>query len=140
VTPVVIDASIAVKWFLPEVHAAPARRLLRSNRPLLAPDLLWAEVGNALWKKCRRGELESAHALQMLKDLRRFPLRIFPSVKLLDAAWELAARLDRSIYDSLYLALAVSADGVLVTADQKFYNALKGSPAGSSVTWIERVR
>lgn len=139
-TSVVIDASVAVKWFLPEIHAAPARRLLRSNRQLLAPDLIWAEVGNALWKKCRRGELENAHALQMLKDLRRFPLRIFPSVKLLDAAWELAERLDRTIYDSLYLALAVSSDGVLVTADQKLYHALKEGPAGSTVTWVERIR
>lgn len=47
----VVDASVAIKWFLPEVHSEPASRLLREERYLLVPDLIWAEFGNVLGKK-----------------------------------------------------------------------------------------
>ena len=60
---VVVDASVAIKWFVPEVHAETARCLLREGMTLLAPDLIWAEVANALWRKWREKEL-SAEAVQ----------------------------------------------------------------------------
>ena len=50
----VVDASVAIKWFVPEIHAEAARRLLREGITLLAPDLIWAEVANALWRMRRR--------------------------------------------------------------------------------------
>ena len=49
---IVLDASVAVKWVLREEHGATARRVLATSE-LLAP-LLWAEVGNTLWKRHRR--------------------------------------------------------------------------------------
>jgi hypothetical protein len=51
-----VDASVAVKWLLPEVHSDAALRILEHHRPLLVPDLLFAEVGNVLWKRVRRRE------------------------------------------------------------------------------------
>ena len=36
----VVDASVAIKWFVPEIHAEAARRLLREGITLLAPDLI----------------------------------------------------------------------------------------------------
>jgi predicted nucleic acid-binding protein len=48
VTPLMVDASIVVKWLLPEPHSIPARRVLTERNDLLAPDLLWAELGNVL--------------------------------------------------------------------------------------------
>lgn len=50
---IVVDASVAIKWFIPEIHATAAGRLLEKNLKLLAPDLIFAEIGNILWKKCR---------------------------------------------------------------------------------------
>ncbi|PIQ84182.1 MAG: PIN domain nuclease [Candidatus Omnitrophica bacterium CG11_big_fil_rev_8_21_14_0_20_63_9] len=136
---VVVDASVAVKWFLPEPHAEAARRVLKGRGPLLAPDLIWAEVGNVLWKKVQRGELAPEAAYAILADFKHFPLQTFAAKALLDAAWELATRLRRSVYDSLYLALAISRNGRLVTADLQFFNALKGGPFATTLTWVERV-
>lgn len=50
---VVVDASVVVKWFVPEIHSAPAARLLDSDVVLYAPDLIGSEVGNTLRKKVR---------------------------------------------------------------------------------------
>jgi predicted nucleic acid-binding protein len=46
----VVDANVAIKWFVPAIHADAARRLLREGMTLLVPDLIWAEVINALWQ------------------------------------------------------------------------------------------
>jgi predicted nucleic acid-binding protein len=72
---VVVDASVAIKWFMPEVHAEAARCLLREGMTLLAPDLIWAEVANALWRKWREKELSVETVQEILTDFRRFPLR-----------------------------------------------------------------
>ena len=133
----VVDASVAVKWLVPEIHAEAAGRVLRSRHELLAPDLIWAEVGNILWKKFRRGELAGETARDLLQDFQRAPLQIAASQTLMPAAWSIAKRYDRSFYDSLYLALAASAECPLVTPDLKLYNRLKASPFAESLVWIE---
>ena len=46
----VVDASIAVKWYVPEANSTQAAAILESGAELLAPDLLVAEVGKVLWK------------------------------------------------------------------------------------------
>jgi predicted nucleic acid-binding protein len=51
---VVVDASVAIKWYLPEIHSEDALRLIDEERELLVPDLVWSEVGNILWKKWQR--------------------------------------------------------------------------------------
>jgi predicted nucleic acid-binding protein len=140
VSAVVVDASVAVKWFLPEVHATAARRILRGRRQLLAPDLIWAEVGNVLWKRTRRAELSREAAHGILRDFRRFPLHTYTAHSLLEPAWELAERLKISVYDGLYLALAVGRSCTFVTADRQLHRALSGTPFASSAAWIERSR
>ncbi|MBI4482062.1 MAG: type II toxin-antitoxin system VapC family toxin [Acidobacteria bacterium] len=47
----VVDASVAMKWFVPEAHQDAALRLLDDSCELLAPDFMAAEFGNILWKK-----------------------------------------------------------------------------------------
>lgn len=135
----VVDASVAVKWFLPETHAEAARRVLGGRRQLLAPDLIWAEIGNVLWKKCRRVEVAGDEARRILDDFRQFPIRITSAKPLLDPAWDIAVRFDLSVYDSLYVALAVSRDCPLITADHGLYTSLKDGPLASAVLWIEHV-
>jgi predicted nucleic acid-binding protein len=56
----VIDASVAIKWFAPELLSAEAERLLDVDDALFAPDLLLVERGNIIWKKVRLGELVPA--------------------------------------------------------------------------------
>ncbi len=129
----VVDASVAVKWFLPE----SALLLLRSGYNLLAPDLLWAEVGNILWKRWRRNELPQETAYAILRDLRRLPIQIRPCDELAETAWSIATLRDRSFYDSLYLALGAQEECSMVTADGKLYNALGGPAAG--LLWVEDI-
>jgi len=140
VSTIVIDASVAVKWFLPEPHAEAARRVLSGRREFLAPDLIWAEVGNVLWKKSARAEISSEVACAILRDFRRFPLQTYTAGTLLDPAWDLAVRFRISVYDSLYLALAVNRDCKLLTADRQFYDTLKRTPFASTLVWVEQMR
>ena len=130
----VVDASVAIKWFVPEPHAGEAKRLLSESNDLWAPDLFWAEAGNILWKKWRRKELSRDEARAALQELKRFPLRITSSEHLSDSAWGLAADLNRSFYDSLYMALAASHSCPMVTADERLWNAVRGK--GPDVLWV----
>ena len=133
----VVDANVAIKWFVPEVHHEAARRLLREDFELLSPDLVRPEVGNVLWKKWRRGELSAGEATGGLRDLGRFPLRIRTSEPLMEGAWVGAERFGRSFYDGLYVALAVETESSLVTADSRLYNALRDDALADNLLWVE---
>lgn len=127
-TPVVVDSSVAVKWFVPETLSEAASRLLDGSFELWAPDLLVAEVGNTLWKKVARAELAVEEARAVLAAFAQVPLTLVSSKGLIEAALEIAAAYRRTVYDSLYLALAVACDCVLVTADDRLVNALAAGP------------
>ncbi len=135
----VVDASVAVKWFLPEIHFEAARRALKGRRNLLAPDLIWAEVGNTLWKKALRKEINDEEAGGILDDFTRFPLQIYGLKPLLGAAWEMARELGVSVYDGLYLALAVGQGCSMITADRKFYELLQKKPLVAKIIWVEEI-
>lgn len=124
----VIDASVAIKWFLPEPHSSNALKLLETGDELLAPDLIFAECGTVLWKKWLRRELEAEVIPAILGDLQRMNMRIVPTSMLSEETVKIAVTYRRSFYDSIYLALAVAADGRLVTADEKLCNALGHTP------------
>jgi predicted nucleic acid-binding protein len=133
----VVDASVVVKWFVPEVHAEAARNLLREDLALSSPDLVRAEIGNVLWKKWRRGELSSEVVEGVLRDLEGFTLEIETSEPLLRMAWDVARRFNRSFYDGLYVALAERTDCRLVTADRKLYNSLREGDLAERLIWVE---
>jgi predicted nucleic acid-binding protein len=134
----VVDASIAVKWFLPETHSIGALRLLSAENELLAPDLILAEVGNVLWKRWLRGELERQAVSAILHDLQGMSLRIVPTARLYEAAAAIATEYRRSFYDSLYLALALISNCPMVTADEKLCNALRDTPLKQHLLWIDQ--
>lgn len=136
----VVDASVSIKWFLPEVYSREALRLLNKESELLAPDLIFAEFGNVLWKKWRAEEIDADSATNILNDFRRIPIIISSSEVMLDVTWTIAEHYRRSFYDSLYLAVAQTHKCPLVTADKKFYNALKSTPLGKSFLWIEDLK
>ena len=72
---VVIDASVAVKWILPEPGHEASLRLLDLYQDeqvdLYAPYLLITEVGSVLWKRVQRGDLNAVAARRCFEQLLR---------------------------------------------------------------------
>lgn len=132
-TTVVVDPSVALKWFVPEVHSEGAIALLEASTRILAPDLLYPEAGNVVWKKVQRGELTPREAREVIAGLRQAPIVVAPSGPLLEAALEIALAHRRTVYDSLYVALAVARECVFVTADERLFNALADGPLAPHV-------
>ena len=132
----VVDASVVIKWFVEEIHADQARKLQDDQYELVAPDLLWPESGNILWKKVQRAELMADEARLICAGLDEQPIHIFPSSLVLEPALEIALETGRTVYDSCYLALAVLTECQLVTADQRLVSSLQGSRYARSVLWV----
>jgi predicted nucleic acid-binding protein len=124
----VVDTSVAAKWFLPEPDAPAALQLLDSRYHLAAPDLIRSEVGNLVWKLHARGVIDADEASDMIEHFLSMPLEIHDSTFLLAPALEIAIVTKRPVYDSLYLALAVELGGTVITADERWVHALVGSP------------
>lgn len=132
---IIVDASVAVKWLIPEPDSAVAARLSEGRR-LLAPELIEVECANILWKHVRRGEIPHIDAITGIQDLRSSPLTLARDGDLLVDAQRLAKDFDHPIYDCLYLALAQREGIPVVTADRRFarlsthFPALDGSVIG----------
>ena len=120
----VIDPSVAVKWYMPETHAEIARRFLMEDNKLFAPEFIWAEMGNVLLNKHRTGGLTVEDADEIWRAFARVPLELRPAHELTETAFVAARETGRSFYDCLYLALAIQTGSMLVTADSRFHNAI----------------
>ena len=133
----VIDASVALKWFVPEIYSHSAVRFLDPGNELIAPDLIIVGVGNALWKKFTRKEISSADARVILGHLNSAPLTLYPSSLIIEIALNLSIEMGCSVYDGLYLALADTRKCRMVTADRKLLNSLKNTSLAGLLVWIE---
>jgi predicted nucleic acid-binding protein len=140
---VVVDASVAVKWFLPEIGEALVSESLvlldeydREEVRFVVPDLFYVETASAIWKAVRVGRVSRAFGDQALVLLtqRKFPT--VPSLKLLDNAFQIAADHGRTVYDCLYVALSVQTNSQLITADERLANSLA---ARFPVKWLGAV-
>lgn len=123
----IVDASVAVKWFVAEDLHEVARNLLTVDEPLLAPDILATEFANVMWVKTRRREIEPEQAARALGAVVQGVPLLRASVPLLPRALEFAGVLDHPVYDCVYLALAHQLAAPLVTADRRLLTAVEGS-------------
>jgi predicted nucleic acid-binding protein len=125
---VVVDASVVLKWFVPEAGSDAASRLLASEDRLEAPDLLFAEIANAIWKKVVRGQLTRAESQLLVRDIEKIAVDTTPCRALANDAHAIALITSRSVYDSMYVALALRRDTRVITADERFFHALQAFP------------
>ncbi len=135
----VIDASVAIKWFIPEIHSEVALHASRLQARLHVPAFIQLEVGSVLAKKIRREELTRDEGDVILKEFRHLPLQYHPDERLFHAGYALALVTHQSLYDCLYLALAETIDGAVITADRKFFLALSNGPYGPRIMWVEDI-
>ena len=120
----VVDASVAVKWVVPEALSEHADRLLGSDEDLMAPELMLIEAANALWKKQHRRELSPSEALNALEIVLESGVVTFPMRPLMSRALAIAGRLGHPVYDCVYIALAERQRATLVTADERMLRRL----------------
>jgi len=136
---VVIDASLAAMWAVPEVHSnqalALANQWAQEDTRLIAPCLMLTEVTNAFYKRVVRREVGLATAIAALHVVLEFGIEIREEPGLHSRAMELSHQLKRpTTYDFHYLALAEIHSCELWTGDERFYNSTK--EIMHQVNWI----
>jgi predicted nucleic acid-binding protein len=136
--PVVVDTSVVVKWFFSENHHSQALQIrddARSGRVKLhAPDLIYAEFTNVVWKRVTFQGLDPDDGALIVATFKLIPIEITPSVDLVEKAFLLGTQHKRAIYDDLFLALSLQITSLFVTGDQKLYNSLHS--AFPNIVWI----
>lgn len=125
----VIDSSVAVKWFASEADSAQAlliyKKYEQGSLEFIAPDLIYTEYGNIIWKKHIFQDMTQAEVNYAVEEFKNVSFTLTPTTSLFDDAFKIAVKYKRTFYDSLYLALSVRENCEFVTADEKFYNSVK---------------
>jgi predicted nucleic acid-binding protein len=124
-----VDASVVIKWLLPEEDQPLALRIRNSYQEgalaAIAPRLIAAEIGNVMWKYVTRGLLTGPEAERAFFRFHKDAPLLRDSPVFDATALRLAVQYKRTFYDSLYLALALHHNCDLVTADKKFVAAMQ---------------
>jgi len=129
----VVDASVAVKWFIQEANTTEAVALLGAGE-MVAPEFVIAEILNAAWRNVRLGRInpDEMKAIAAAPPERYFT-RLFPFAPLACTAAEIALSLDHPVYDSFYLALAHRERCSLITADDRLYRKTRRTAYSGTV-------
>lgn len=134
----VLDASVAAKWFL-RVNEGLAKESLqllegykRGEVDFVVPDLFFAEFASVMWKAQGCGRCDARTADSAIRDMISSGFPAYPSSILVERAIQLARTYRRTIYDCIYVALAVETNSQVVTADERLANSLPGLP----VVWL----
>ena len=118
-TGLVVDASVALKWFVPEADREAARQLLLSDVTLHAPRFLAIETVNAAWKNWRKQNIDEAVVRSVGERLPRLIDSWHADDGLLDDAADMALALNHPIFDCIYIVLAKRLGVKVVTADKR---------------------
>ncbi len=119
----VLDASVAIKWVLPEADSAKALSLRddygKGIHELLAPDIFKVEAAHALTRAERRKVLLQGEAINRMVLLMQTRPLLRPFSSLLPRAMDISSQQQIGVYDCLYVALAEREQCKVVTADQR---------------------
>ena len=124
----VIDACVAIKWFLPERGHEIAGEILKNHNNMIAPDLFFIEMDAIITKKVRQRFVDLEDAKKMHEETRNFPIKIIPYSMISDIAFDLSSGLSITLYDACYLATAIEFDQKIYTSDKRFVNGMKNTP------------
>ena len=125
----IVDASVAVKWFVAEMDSLVADELS-------APRLIITEVANVLCRKAMTGLMTTLEARHYFRSLPHYLDGIIAIDELIEPALVNACALQRPIYDLIYLEAARRLDAQLVTADRRFASKIAGTDFARQVTLL----
>ena len=94
----------------------------------MSPDLLFPDVGNAIWKKVRWGELTAEEGQRLAADIPSIAVETVSTRDLMIDAHALAITTGLTVYDAMYLALAVRLNTELITADDRLGRIVAAHP------------
>ncbi len=132
----VVDASVAVKWFVVETDSLVADELSASNHRLFAPRLILTEVANALGRKAMAGLMSAAEACVYVRSLPLYFGGILAVDEPIEPALENVCAIRHPIYDLIYLEAARRLDAQLITADRRFTAKIAGTELARHVTLL----
>ena len=139
----VVDTSVAAKWYLREELRAEALEVLRAGQRgevlLLAPESVEPELWNVLWQRHCRGELSPEEVRGYWGNFRETPVFLTDVRQLMPLAAEVALQSGCIIYDTLFVALAEAEEAVVVTADEKLLRTLEGTSYAGRVAYVRDV-
>lgn len=136
---VVVDASVAAKWYADEDDSALAETLLTPKYKLHAPQLMLSEFAGIMWKKKVFGDMDESLVFRSLKEFLKVPIKFYPHEGLIEPALKEAIRSGHPVYDWVYLTLAVSLNSKFITADRKFFTAIRRTRLKHNLLWIEHL-
>lgn len=139
-TDLVVDASVAVKWFVSEEDSGKADEVSASNYRLLAPRLIMTEVANALARKAVQKLITPVEAAEYARNLPRFLAGFLDIDDLIEPALHHACSYQHPIYDFIYLEAARRRDTKMLTADQRFVARVRGTNLDKFVTSLSEWR
>jgi len=137
---VVVDASVVLKWYLPDEQGTDQAlsllaEFMEGNLILHAPDLIDYEFVNAMWVAGQRGRMSVQDRNASVNNFLNIEI-VKTNIKMfIESLLTLATEYHRSCYDAAYLALSNTIDAPLVTGDKRLYSAVKDTIP--SVIWIE---
>lgn len=129
----VVDASVAFKWFVNEPDSTVAIATRGSDRDLIAPELVVSEVCNSAWKSFRRGQLTAVQCEIIATSIAPAFAHLIGHASLAQRAMAIATDLSHPVYGCLYLALAERERTVVVTADGRLVGRVQGTPYATFV-------
>ena len=139
---IVVDASVAVKWFISEAGEEAAADILASREHLVAPELIHLEVAGAIIRRFREGHLSEKRAREGTQaweaTLERRVIQLVSDAELFAQSVEMAFLIRHTLSDCLYLALAKRLDVQVVTADGPMFD--RGNQHYSKVTFLPGVK
>ncbi|MEO9884746.1 MAG: type II toxin-antitoxin system VapC family toxin [Balneola sp.] len=135
--PLIIDASVAIKWVLNENGTDQASDLLNNITEFFEPEIFDIEISAILTKRVRMKELSYDEAITKKSYFTKLPYFKIPLNQIEEKAFDVASKFSFSYYDGLYLASALAYEGRLITADFRLYNGLQNSPFKNLVEKLE---
>jgi predicted nucleic acid-binding protein len=133
----VLDASVVLKWYLPDEDQGQAafdllNLYLSDDLEIIVPSLLEYEIINGLVVAQKRGRIKEEVIISAIEGFLNLGIKTMGVSGLYSRVLHFCRVYSRSAYDASYLALAEAEQIHFITADETLHNAVK-----KDLTWVK---